>query len=413
MIEGNDIICFSNDWDADPLSKKHIILRLGRKNRILWINGIGNRNPTVSARDIRRVFKKLWQFWQGCRRVEQNIFVFTPLVIPFHGSRMARWFNRHFYRWSIRRAARKLRFRNPITWAYAPSCGEVAGSLNERMIVYHCVDDFSKFTGADKAGIADLERKLLQKSDLVVVSADALYESKRREHRNTFLVPHGVDYDHFKKACLPETAVAEELRALPHPVIGFFGLVADWVDLSVIQYLATKRPDWSIVLVGEIQTDVSSLRELPNVHLLGRRNYQNLPGYSKGFDVAILPFVVNDLTLAASPLKMREYLAAGLPVVATPLPEVKKLSHLLRVASTPQEFLGQIEAYLADGRRGPDPELSREMQSQSWDARVEEISGLVSSLPGQRVGVIPEGYRADGVAGDHDLDSGVLLSRRP
>ncbi len=222
-----------------------------------------------------------------------------------------------------------------------------------------------------------------------------------------------MDYDHFKKACLPETAVAEELRALPHPVIGFFGLVADWVDLSVIQYLATERPDWSIVLVGEIQTDVSSLRELPNVHLLGRRNYQNLPGYSKGFDVAILPFVVNDLTLAASPLKMREYLAAGLPVVATPLPEVKKLSHLLRVASTPQEFLGQIEAYLADGRRGPDPELSREMQSQSWDARVEEISGLVSSLPGQRVGVIPEGYRADGVAGDHDLDSGVLLSRRP
>ena len=414
MIEGNDIICFSNDWDADPLSKKHIILRLGRKNRILWVNGIGNRNPTVSARDIRRLFKKLWQFWRGCRPVEKNIFVFTPLVIPFHGSRVARWFNRHFYRWSIRRAARKLRFRNPITWAYAPSCGEVAGSLNERMIVYHCVDDFSKFTGADKAGIAGLESKLLEKSDLVVVSADALYESKRRSHPNTFLVRHGVDYDHFRKACLPETTVAEELRALPHPVIGFFGLVADWVDLSVIRYLAAERPDWSLVLVGEIQTDVSSLRELPNVHLLGRRNYQSLPGFSKGFDVAILPFVVNDLTLAASPLKMREYLAAGLPVVATPLPEVKKLSHLLRTASTPQEFLSQIEAYLAEGRRGPDPQLSREMQSQSWDAKVEELSELVDRLARQRVGVIPERHSADGIAGDHDLHSGVLFSpRRP
>src|ERR1700722_14349390 len=222
MIEGNDIICFSNDWDADPLSKKHIILRLGRKNRILWINGVGNRNPTVSARDIRRVFKKLWQFWSGCRRVDENIFVFTPLVIPFHGSRVARCINRRFYRWSILRTARKLRFRNPITWVYAPSCAEVAGSLDERLIVYHCVDDFSKFTGAEKAGIAGLESILMDKSDLVVVSSDALYDLKRRCNPNTFLGPHGVDYDHFSKACQPETAVAEECRSLQHAGIGFF-----------------------------------------------------------------------------------------------------------------------------------------------------------------------------------------------
>jgi hypothetical protein len=193
-----------------------------------------------------------------------------------------------------------------------------------------------------------------------------------------------VDYDHFKKACLPETTVPEECRALRGPVIGFFGLVADWVDLSVFRYLATERPEWSLVLVGEIQTDVSSLRELPNIHLLGRRNYQNLPAYSKAFDVAILPFVVNDLTLAANPLKMREYLAAGLPVVATPLPEVRRFRHLLRMAATPQEFLGQIEAWLAEGRRGPDPELSGQMRGESWDAKVEEISSLVRDVEAGR-----------------------------
>jgi glycosyltransferase involved in cell wall biosynthesis len=384
MIEGNDIICFSNDWDADPLSKKHILLRLGRKNRVLWINGIGNRNPTVSARDIRRVFKKLWQFWQGCRGVEKNIFVFTPIVIPFHGSRFARWINKRFYRWSIRRATRQLRFRNPITWAYAPSCGEVAGSFDERMIVYHCVDDFSKFTGADKAGIAELERVLVEKSDLVIVSSDALYDSKRRANPNTFLVPHGVDYDHFNKACLPETTIPDECRSLQHPVIGFFGLVADWVDLSVVEYLARERPDWSLVLVGEIQTDVSSLRKLPNVHLLGRRSYQDLPRYTKAFDVAILPFVVNDLTLAANPLKLREYLSAGLPLVATPLPEVKKLGNLLRTASTPQDFLTEIEAWLAEGKCGPDPARASPMKPESWDARVEELSRLVTALESEQ-----------------------------
>jgi glycosyltransferase involved in cell wall biosynthesis len=297
---------------------------------------------------------------------------------------MARWINRRFYRWSIRRAAAKLHFRNPITWTYAPSCAEVAGSLGERLIVYHCVDDFSKFTGAEEAGIAELERLLLEKSDLVVVSSNALLDSKRRSHPDTVFLPHGVDYDHFKKACSPETSIPEECRALRGPVIGFFGLVADWVDLSVFRYLASERPEWSLVLVGEIQTDVTALRDLPNVHLLGRRNYQALPGYSKAFDVAILPFVVNELTLAANPLKMREYLAAGLPVVATPLPEVKKLRHLLRLAATPQEFLSQIEALLAEGRRGPDPELSGQMRSESWDARVEELSQLVRAVDSGR-----------------------------
>src|SRR5262249_19461529 len=147
MIEGNDIVCFSNDWEADPLSKKHIILRLAKKNRVLWVNGIGNRNPTVSTRDVKRIFRKLGQFWQGCRLVAPNIHVFTPIVIPFHGSTFARWINRRFYRWSIQRACRKLRFENPVTWTYAPSCADVAGTLGERFIVYHCVDEFSKFTG--------------------------------------------------------------------------------------------------------------------------------------------------------------------------------------------------------------------------------------------------------------------------
>jgi glycosyltransferase involved in cell wall biosynthesis len=383
MIEGNDIVCFSNDWEADPLSKKHIILRLAKKNRILWVNGVGNRNPTVSTRDLKRIFRKLGQFWQGCRPVAPNINVFTPIVIPFHGSRLARWINRRVYRWSIRRACKKLRFENPITWTYAPSCADVAGTLGERFIVYHCVDEFSKFTGADKAGIAEMERRLLDKADIVIVSSEALLESKRQENPNTFLVTHGVDYDHFAKACLAETEPARECADMKKPVIGFFGLVADWVDLNVIRHLAAARPEWSLLLIGEVQTDISMLRDLPNVHIIGRRDYKSLPGYAKVFDVAILPFVVNELTLAANPLKVREYLAAGLPVVATPLPEVKRLGRLIRTATTGEEFLAEIDKLLVEGRRGPSPEASRAMQAESWDAKVEELSSLVSVIAGR------------------------------
>jgi len=380
VLEGNDIICFCNDWDGDPLSKKHIALRLARKNRVLWVNSTGNRNPTASVRDFRRVLKKLRQFCRGCRRVEKNIHVLSPLVIPFHGSRAARRINRWMLAWSLRRACRKLSFHQPITWSFVPSSGDVAGSLGERLVIYHCVDEYAQFTGTDKAAILDMERWLMEKADLVIVSSSRLYESKHRYNANTFLVTHGVDVAHFRSACLPATVAPEDCPELRHPVIGFFGLIADWVDIGIIRYLAASRPDWSFLLIGEVETDTAGLQGLPNVHLLGRRNYQSLPAYCKMFDVAVLPFVVNELTLAANPLKLREYLAAGLPVVATQLPEVVKLNGLVRTARTQEEFLDQIEAYLKEGKRGPNIEVSRLMEPESWDEKVEELSRIITDL---------------------------------
>lgn len=398
MIEGNDIVCFSNDWDADPLSKKHIMLRLAKKNRVLWVNGVGNRNPTATVRDLKRVIAKLRQFWRGCRSVAPNISVLTPLVIPFHGNPIARWINRRLYRASVLRATRQLRFQNPITWTYAPSSADVAGTIGEKLVVYHCVDDFSKFTGADKAGIAAMERRLVQKADIVFVSSNALLETKRRENPNTFLVEHGVDHEHFRRACKPETEIPADCAHMARPLIGFFGLLADWVDFGVIHHLALTRPEWSILLIGEVQTDVSMLSELPNVKILGRRDYKTLPGYCKAFDVAILPFLVNDLTLAANPLKMREYLAAGLPVVATPLPEIRKLEALLRTAATPEEFVARIEGVLNEGRGGPSSAVSELMQPESWDARVATLSAVVQDVLRSRdtIHAVPAAAALDG-----------------
>jgi glycosyltransferase involved in cell wall biosynthesis len=382
MIEGNDIICFANDWDAEPLSKKHIVLRLARKNRVLWVNSTGNRNPTVSVRDFRRAWKKVRQHLRGCFPVAKNIFVFSPLVIPFHGNRAARWVNRLLLPWSLRRACRELGFQKPITWTFVPSSADVAGSLGEKLVIYHCVDEFSKFTGADETAILEMERGLMEKADAVVVSSSRLYETKSRYNPNTFLVTHGVDVAHFSGACRPGISTPADCAGLKRPVIGFIGTVADWVDLEVVRYLAFSRPEWTFLLVGDVQTDTSALRELSNVHLLGRRTYQSLPAYCKAFDIAILPFVVNELTVAANPLKLREYLAAGLPVVATPLPEVLKLGGLVRLARTPTEFLGQIEALLKAGRRGPDLAVSALMEGESWDRKVEELSRIVGGLNG-------------------------------
>ena len=379
-IHGRDIICFANDWDSDPLSKKHIMLELSKRNRILWVNSIGTRAPQVSTRDFRRAFSKLRKFLGGCQRQSEGLYLFSPLAVPFHGSRTAQWINRHWLPWSLRRTLRRLDFRNPITWTFLPTSTDVVGCLGEQIVIYHCVDEFSEFTGTNRAALLEMERRLIQKADLVIVSSDRLYETKRQHNPNTFLVRHGVDVEHFQKACSPATIVPPDLVALRSPVIGFHGLVADWVDLELIRFLASARPQWSFVLIGKLETNTEPLRCLSNVHLLGKKEYDLLPAYCKGFDVAILPFVLNDLTLAANPLKLREYLAAGLPVVASAIPEATKLGNGVRLGVSYGHFLEQIETLLVEGRRGPDLTISRTMDSHSWEARVSDLCSLVSSV---------------------------------
>ncbi len=387
MLEGHDIICFCNDWDGDPLSKKHIMQRMARRNRVLWVNSIGNRNPTATVRDFKRIVNKLGKFLGGLRRVEQNLWVFSPLALPFHGNAAARRINRFCLSASLRRACRRLGFRNPITWSFVPSSGDVVGTLGEKFIVYHCVDEYSEFSGTDKAAILELERRLIEKSDVVFVSSGPLEQSKRRLNPCTFLVTHGVDVEHFRRACAPETAVPAEIASLPRPVVGFYGLIADWVDLALVRKMALARPQWSFVLIGKLDTDPAPVAGLPNVHLPGRKSYGDLPAWCKGMDVAISPFVINELTLAANPLKLREYLAAGLPAVSTALPEAERIGGYLRVGKSDDDFLYQVESLLAErtnGSGGPQLAISRSMDNESWDAKVEELSRIVAGLMAAR-----------------------------
>jgi len=380
MIEGQDIICFSNDWDSDPLSKKHIMQRLAKRNRVLWINSIGNRNPTASVYDLKRIIKKLRDFSRGSKSVDESIHVLSPIAIPYHGSRLARWINRKTLQWTVRRACRRLGFMNPVTWTFLPTSADIAGSLGERALVYHCVDEYSEFSGTDKAALLDLEKRLIEKSHCVIVSSDRLLAAKRRYNSNTYLVTHGVDVAHFRKACDSETIIPEEMKALRRPVIGFFGLIADWVDLDLIRFVADSHPDWDIVLIGKCVTDIRIFDGLKNVHLLGARPYPLLPHYAKAFDVAILPFAVNELTLAANPLKLREYLAAGLPVVTTAIPEAEKLKHVLHVGRDKLDFLEQLHTIVRAGKTGPQISISRHMDSESWDEKVEELSRIFNGV---------------------------------
>ncbi|OGT72868.1 MAG: hypothetical protein A3I78_04850, partial [Gammaproteobacteria bacterium RIFCSPLOWO2_02_FULL_56_15] len=268
-----------------------------------------------------------------------------------------------------------------ITWTFVPFSADVVGNLGEKLVIYHCVDEFSEFTGTDKAALLDMERRLIGKSDAVIASSGRLQQAKGAQGVQTFLVTHGVDVAHFRKACDPHTATPADIADIPAPIIGFFGLIEDWVDLRLIRFLAQARPQWSFVLIGKLATDDSPLCGLPNVHLLGRKEYQQLPAYCKAFDVALLPFVINELTLAANPLKLREYLAAGLPVVASAIPEAERLEGRLRIARTDEEFLAQIGDLLAGDLSAEERlSISQSVENETWDRKVEDLSRIVESL---------------------------------
>lgn len=376
-LRGRDVLCFSNDWSGDPLSRTHLMRLLARENRILWVNSIGYRRPTASRADAGRALEKLRAASEPIREVEPNLFVVSPLIVPLYDRAGVRAANRILLRAQVRRAMRRLRFERPVNYVFLPSAAMVAGRLGEDTLIYHCEDEFSAFTGVSSRAMAEQEEALIRRADLVIVTSAPLLRSKAPFNPRTVLVRHGVDFDHFRKALDAETRIPEAIAALPRPVLGFFGLVADWLDLDLMARVADRFQHGSLVVLGKVTTDVSPLSGRPNVHFVGRVPYAELPAACKGFDVALIPFRINELTLNSNPLKAREYLAAGLPVVSTALPEVEAIGQC-RIAGDAESFLHQIADALGDP--GPGAARSETMRQETWAARLEEIRGHLADL---------------------------------
>lgn len=375
---GRDILCFSHDWTGDPLSKTHLMRVLSRDNRILWINAIPNRMPTATSKDVTRILNKVRAFTDPVREVEPNIFVLNPFAIPAYGNKAIVDLNRRSLVAQVKKAMGQLGFQNVVNMVFNPAAGMVAGQLGETELIYYCVDEYTAFTGVSN-GLRAIEEDLFRRSDLVIVSAEKLYGSKKHFNKNTHLIRHGTDWKHFRTAVEIELPTPADIAHLPRPVIGFHGLLADWVDYELIKKIAERFATGSVVLVGKIAIDaqekIKTIAGIPNIHLLGRKPYEELPAYCRAFDVAINPFVVNELTLAANPLKVREYLAAGLPVISTDIPEVHLLEECL-VGADHDDFISKVGAALSTPK--PREEVSDSVRLESWDAKVAELREIMS-----------------------------------
>jgi glycosyltransferase involved in cell wall biosynthesis len=380
-----DIVAFAKDWNDNPTSNHHVLRELARSRRVLWLNSVATRTPRLSSgRDLGRGARKLREFVRGPRRVENDLWVFTPLVLPLPHSPTARRVNQRILRATVRALRARLGLRDFQLWSFLPSVADYVGMLGESLAVYYCVDEWSMFSYIDTVEMAAAERALLERVDCVFAVNEALAERKRAVNPETHVASHGVDHALFAKALDPATRVPDELAGLPAPVLGFVGTLQDWVDLELLAVIARRRPDWSIVLVGRVLTDTAPLSGLPNVHLLGPRSHEQLGAFCKGFDVGLIPYRRSEQLAYRNPLKLREYLSAGLPVVSTAIPEVRAYDRWCSVADDAEGFVDAIEATIAADSAELRRERSGAMQTETWEARVAEVARTVDEVAGSR-----------------------------
>lgn len=372
------VVAFANDWGTDPTSKHHLMRLLAERRDVLWVEASGMRRPTAtSAADLRRIVAKLRKMGGGTRAGAPGMTVLSPPSVPFPTHPAAQRLNAVLYRRAIRDALSEMGHHDdPLLWVYTPTTARYLDRIPARGLVYHCVDRWWAFEEYDAAEMRACHEILCRRADHVFVSSLELQRDCVGLTDRVSYVPHGVEWAHFRRAV--DEALPRPV-GIPNdgkPVIGFVGMIDAWVDLELLARLARQHPDAHVVIVGHARVPIDRLDGIPNLHLLGRKPFAELPGYLAAFDVALIPFIVNELTLAVNPIKLREYLSAGVPVVTTALPELEPFRGRegVDVVDDDAGFLAAVASRIA---ARPDMamrrRLSDSMQTESWPGRLDTM----------------------------------------
>ena len=386
MISGRDFLVLSDEWAGSPTSAIHLTQRLLRDNRVFWFNMI-NRIPLLRRAHLTKVGRIVRQ-WLG-RRLHSDDrrnghadgpgrpHTVTPVMIP--------WFKpvvRRINQISLRRQYDGLRrlyqIGDPILITTWPSAVDFVKSVPAAAKLYYCPDDWLHYPGLNAADWRIMEQELIAAVDGVVVTSRHLAK-KVAGSLPVLYLPHGVDFDHFHKAA-ESTVVVPQMERLRRPIVGFFGQIASWVDFQVVAALGASFPEVSFALIGDIDPAVGQVPTGNNLHYLGAVPYAELPRFARYFNVALIPFVTNDLTKAVNPLKLLEYYALGLPVLATRLPELESVGGPIWLASTPREFCDALARILPQDRRDWAVEAKGIARQNTWDQRVAQLCTFIEDI---------------------------------
>ncbi|MFO1036263.1 MAG: glycosyltransferase family 1 protein [Geminicoccaceae bacterium] len=348
-----DIICFCHlRWNFVYQRPQHLMQRFAADHRIYYFE------ESIFGEPMSHL---------SLEPVGQNIIVATPHLPAGLSSGDQTWLLRKL----VHRLCEEQGIVDPILWYYSPMALSFTDEVRAASIVYDCMDELTAFAGAPPE-LRRFEADLIGRASVVFTGGQSLFESKRRLHERVYAFPSSVDVGHFRKARqrLPEPP---DQASIPHPRIGHYAVLDERLDKELIAAIADARPDWQLVLIGPVvKIDPATLPRRPNIHYLGMKSYAELPSYLAGWDVAFMPFALNESTRFISPTKTPEYLAAGRRVVSTPIVDVVRTygdQGLVQIATTPDEFIACLEAALAERAHGGTwlKEVDELLDSMSWD----------------------------------------------
>ena len=394
MIRRPDILCVSSiDWDFIWQGHQEIMSRFAAAgHRVLFVENTGVRPPRVS--DLPRVRQRLYNWWRGTKgfRTERpNLVVFSPIVLPLPYSRVARWLNRMFLRRSLQRWMKATGFGRPIVWTFLPTplARDVIREVDPSLTIYYCIDDLAS-SSPEARRITPSEQELFKDADLVFVTSEKLRQRAAQFSSRVHLFPFGVSLATFEKVRQESSPPPADLASLPRPIVGYVGGLHQWVNQDLVCDVAKRLPHVTFAFVGPPQVDVSRLAALPNVVLLGKRDHAEVPHYVRAFDVAIVPYTLSEYTSNVYPTKLNEYLAMGVPVVATNLAEITRFrddhGDVITVASTADEFAAAVERSLCDHAPARVARRIEVANSNSWERRLESMSALMDDALATREG---------------------------
>ncbi|MEQ9407824.1 MAG: glycosyltransferase [Fuerstiella sp.] len=388
------LIVFSDDWGRHPSSCQHLIRQLLPRYNVLWVNTIGMRTPRLNMATVRRCIEKLKQWVSGGSRGVTDSTEQTHAGLTVVNPRMWPWFSRpadrRFNAWLLQRQLSPLiaELPQPVSAVTTlPITADLPGRLPVCRWLYYCVDDFSKWPGLDGRTMQRMDEQMIQAADSIVAVSENLQHRISRYGRDSHLLTHGVDLAHWGAAserCRNPTrddAIDFWNRQLPAgscsesgPTAVFWGVVDRRLDTAMLTSLSQQMSHGNIMLIGPQQDPDEAILRLPNVHALGPRKFGDLPQLAGFADVLIMPYADLPVTRAMQPLKMKEYMATGRPVVVSALPAVLEWDDCLDVTTSPAEFAATVLRRVATGIDQRQQQARRRLNQQSWSTRARQLA---------------------------------------
>ena len=381
------VVCFGGeDWWYHNRGHcdMQMMRQFARHGRVLYVNSIVMRKPNVTEGTMfwRRLVRKTRSIARGLVRVNDSFSVYSPVTAPVHHLPGARSVNERVLREQVRLVMRRNGLRRPMIWVNCPAACDTALALPRTALVYQRTDRYEEHPGVDGEQIACYDRTLRRRADVTFYSNRELYEQEADRCRKALYVPHGVDYEHFAHAAL-NPWVPPDMLGLRRPIVGFLGAIdCHKFNMPLIAAVAEMMDDVTFVFVGAPSVDCAALERHSNVVMLGQRDYHDIPQYGKCFDVCVMPFNRNQWVEAMNPIKLKEYLALGKPIVTTPFGELAGYAELMRIADDAPGFASAIRAALEDTT--PEAVVARHQRvaGHSWYHKAAQILDALPNPPG-------------------------------